>query len=426
MARTTVLWTKEEFDFCKECMKSSSTVHEAMEKIQARYPHRNYVMVRRKFQHEAVSYGDLLIKESRMSPDEIYHKIKKKDRIEELQSEIAVLRTAVKDTKAIEELIHGVAGHDFTKIPRWLQPKKQRNLTGIPFLFLSDIHHGEVVNPAQINGINTFNRAVSRARIEYTFKTAVELTVDRFNRPVFDGCVIALGGDLISGNIHEELAETNDGPVLESVIEIAELLIQGITLMADKFKRVFIPCVVGNHGRLWKKPRAKNRAIDNFEWIVYQTIAKHFYKDDRVTVLISPSADCRFNVYGVRMLLSHGDQFRGGTGIAGLFSPIMLGLARKQMRQQAIEAPFDTMLIGHFHQLIQTDRLIVNGSVKGADEYSFSLNVPLEPPKQALFIVHPDHGITYRCPVICDGYEKDRKAFDLAMFGSKQKYKSSR
>ena len=426
MLKQHTFWTNEEFTHLKECVKSSETLLDATKKHKEKYPFRTYTMCQNKFKHEGFHYGDMLMKPA-PSVDVVHEEIKKKDRVRELENELAVLRTAVKDTRAIEELIHGVGGHDFTKLPSWLQPKRQRNLTGMPVLFLSDIHHGEVVDPSQINYINTFNREISKRRMEFTFKTAVELLLERFSKPLFDGIVCVLDGDIVSGNIHEELSETNDGPILLSVVEITEILIQGISMLADRFGRVFVPCVVGNHGRLWKKPRAKNRAMDNFEWIVYNYIAKHFKDDDRVNVVIPNGPDVQYPIYDVKFLQTHGDQFRGGTGIAGLFSPIMLGMARKQSRQQSVKMPFDVMLIGHWHQLIMTEKLIINGSVKGMDEYAYQLNVPAEEPRQALFVVHPDHGITYRIPVICNGYEKkDKPNFELnnavteQLFGKKK------
>jgi hypothetical protein len=405
--RRHVYWSKEEMDFAKKCVSSSNSLLEATEKHKKKFPNRTYTMMQNKFKHDGIHYGDLLQKPS---PQQLYDTMKKKDKLVELENELAVLRTAVKDTKGIEELIHGMAGHNFTKIPKWLQPKRQRNLTGIPFLFLSDIHFGEVVDPSQINYINTFNREIGKKRMEFTFKTTVELLLDRFHKPLFDGIVCALDGDMVSGNIHEELSETNDGPILQSVIELTEILIKGITLLADKFDRVFVPCIVGNHGRLWKKPRMKNRAMDNYEWVIYNYIYKHFKDDPRVNVIIPNSPDVQYTIYDTRFCLTHGDQFRGGTGIAGLFSPIMLGMARKQSRQQSVRQPFDIMCIGHWHQLIMTEKLIINGSVKGMDEYAYSLNVPAEDPRQALFIVHPDHGITYRVPVMCNGYEKKKQS----------------
>ena len=50
-------------------------------------------------------------------------------------------------------------------------------------------------------------------------------------------------------------------------------------------------------------------------------------------------------------------------------------------------------------RLIQLQRLIVNGSLKGYDEYAYANNFGYEPPRQALWITHPTHGITFSCAV---------------------------
>lgn len=69
---------------------------------------------------------------------------------------------------------------------------------------------------------------------------------------------------------------------------------------------------------------------------------------------------------------------------------------------------YDTLLVGHFHQLLMLPRLIMNGSVKGYDEYALGINVPYEPPQQALWMVHPAHGHTWYLPVLCDAPEHRR------------------
>jgi hypothetical protein len=66
--------------------------------------------------------------------------------------------------------------------------------------------------------------------------------------------------------------------------------------------------------------------------------------------------------------------------------------------------------MGHWHQLIQLTRLIVNGSLKGYDEYAYSANFPFEVPQQALWLTHPRYGITYRMPVRLDEPRSAEKA----------------
>ena len=64
--------------------------------------------------------------------------------------------------------------------------------------------------------------------------------------------------------------------------------------------------------------------------------------------------------------------------------------------------PSTFQLAGHWHTYMHTPRIIVNGSLKGLDEYAFAGNFGFEPPQQALWITHPRKGITFRMPVYCE------------------------
>lgn len=327
---------------------------------------------------------------------------------ETLKREIKGLRDQVKavtqeavDTTRLRKLIYGMEERDPAP-PKWLVAKKARSVHGTPTLFLSDLHWGEVVFPAQVNGCNEYNLNIARARLARTFETTVRLLRDHLTGGTYDGIVVPLGGDMCSGNIHEELRETNDAQILACVADLHDNLVAGIELLADEFGKVFVPCVVGNHGRLDKKPRAKGAVRDNFEWILYHYLGKHFANDDRVTVVVSESLDYIYKVHNTTYLLTHGDQFRGGSGISGPMTPWALGDARKRKRQDAINKPYDVMIFGHWHSLFWGGGFICNGSLKGYDEYAFRSNFSFQPAMQALWITHPDRGITFQMPVLAD------------------------
>ena len=320
-----------------------------------------------------------------------------------LKSQVKDLASEAIDTTRLRTLIHGMAETD-TNPPDWLvAPSKGSNSFGTPTLFLSDLHWGERVFPAQVNGINEYSLPIARARLKRTFATTVRLLRDYLADGQYDGIVVALGGDMMYGNIHEELRETNDAHILACVADLHDHMVAGLEMMADEFGRVFVPCVVGNHGRLDKKPRAKGAARDNFEWILYHYIAKHFANDPRVHVVVSESLDYVYKVHNHTYLLTHGDQFRGGSGISGPMTPWALGDHRKRKRQDAINQPYDTMIFGHWHQLFWGNgNFICNGSLKGYDEYAFRSNFSVQEAMQALWITHPDHGITFQMPVLAD------------------------
>jgi hypothetical protein len=185
-------------------------------------------------------------------------------------------------------------------------------------------------------------------------------------------------------------------PVL---LDLWGALTWAIEALADSFGQVFVPCVTGNHGRNTHKIRAKGRNFTSFDWLLYAFLEKRFEGDDRVRFQIPDGPDCLYSVMGHRYLLTHGDQFRGGDGMIGALGPIIRGDHRKRGRNAQVGMDYDTMLLGHWHQLIQLQRLIVNGSLKGYDEYAYSNNFPFEPPRQALWLTHPHHGITFSAPV---------------------------
>jgi len=66
--------------------------------------------------------------------------------------------------------------------------------------------------------------------------------------------------------------------------------------------------------------------------------------------------------------------------------------------------------MGHYHTYIPSNDavpVIVNGALKGYDEYARSaLRVRYSRPSQALWFVHPDHGITAQWQVFLDERRK--------------------
>ena len=168
------------------------------------------------------------------------------------------------------------------------------------------------------------------------------------------------------------------------------------------FGNVFIVGVTGNHGRNTHKPRAKRRNHSNFDWLLYQILRRRFSDNERITFLIPDGPDAIFKLYSHRYCLTHGDQFRGGDGIIGPLGPITRGDIKKRSRQAQMQAGYDTLLMGHFHQLIQLHSMIVNGSLKGYDEYASQLNFKFESPRQAMWVTHPEIGITFSMPVYAE------------------------
>lgn len=320
-----------------------------------------------------------------------------------LKSYAKELEDQVLSSDSLRALLETLGAPNITPDPEWLKgASTPRSVTGTAVLFLSDIHADEVVRPEEIGDCNAYNREIFLRRMRNTFRNSISLLKGFMNAPKYDGMVCALGGDMVSGNIHDELVETNAATISQTMIVMEEELITGLGMLADEFGKVHVPCVTGNHGRMHKKPRAKQRALHNYEWSIYQRVASYFRNDSRLTFDIPDGPDAFFTVYNLRHCLTHGDQFKGGNGIGGIMIPILRGLSRKQEKQVALRDPFDVAMMGHWHQYIHTNKLVINGSMKGYDEYAGSNNFGFEPPQQALWIEHPETGVTFRMPVLCD------------------------
>ncbi|HDR9106060.1 TPA: hypothetical protein QDB04_002917 [Burkholderia vietnamiensis] len=294
--------------------------------------------------------------------------------------------------------------HTKPSIPEWLSlpatsAHAHGSVPGVPILFGSDWHWGEVVKPSEIGGVNEYNLAIARERLMRLIDTTIDLLTNHMVNPQYPGIVFALGGDMVSGNIHEELSETNDAPIMPVVLDLVDHLYIAIKRLKEVFGRVFLPCVAGNHGRNTKKVRAKEFNFQSFDWLIYQQLDRLFADDPDVVFFIPDGTDALVNIAGHRYLFSHGNQFRGGDGMVGALGPIIRGDHKKRGRNSQVGQEYDTLVIGHWHQLVQMKRVIVNGSLIGYNEYAYANNFGYEPPQQALWVSHPHHGITFSMPV---------------------------
>jgi hypothetical protein len=330
-----------------------------------------------------------------------------KDKVRMLEASINASKKESLTDHYVREKIFGLSELS-PEVPLWLTDNEAFDTwRAVPTVFLSDLHWGEVVDPKQIGNVNAYDMDIARERLKAVVDTSCRL-LDMVDGE-YPGVVVALGGDMLSGDIHEELSETNAAPMMPVFLDLLEHMTAAIKTYADRFGNVFVPCVTGNHARTSKKPRAKSRNFTNFDWLLYTLLDKQFKDDNRVVFQIPEGSDALFKIYNIKYLLTHGDQFRGGDGVIGALGPIIRGDHRKRSRNGQIDMSYDCMLLGHWHQLIQMQRLIVNGSLKGYDEYAYANNFGYEQPRQAMWLTHPEHGIIMSMPINVDRHYDDSK-----------------
>lgn len=306
----------------------------------------------------------------------------------------------------------GLFARKYNERPAWLTaaPKKATVSRGTLVAFFSDAHYGEVVRPAELAGYNAYNLAIAEGRTGRFFERTVRLARTYFAGVTYDGIVLAVGGDLVSGDIHDELVETNETSTYETVLWAVPHLAAGVELLAREFGQVHVVSAPGNHGRDSQKPRSKGRSAHNADTLIMRLVARQLAGAKGVTFDIPESFDVAFQVYDYRFTMEHGDALNAFSGAPeiGSLGPVKRGTVRKKTQYAAEGKGFEYALWGHFHQYIPaaSQEFIMNGSLKGYDEYARSRHLKPEPPQQALMLVVPEHGVTTQAPI----FVQDRPA----------------
>lgn len=331
-------------------------------------------------------------------------------KVQSLQRELKAAReqNAQDDAMAallekLTEMYGGRNTQDTVKYVRLARPSgRGRALAGVPSLCLSDLHWGECVNPQEVEYFNEYNLSIAQRRLARVFDKSQELLLTHQAGQKYEGFVCILGGDMLSGDIHDELRWTNEIPTLDAIMDLADHLSDGLCQLSENFETVYVPCVVGNHGRKDRKPTAKLKVRENFDWLLYRIlqrivtakVAKRNRGNCNVSFDIADSADLRYDIYNTRYLLTHGDQFNWSGGIGGIFPGLMKTDLKKRVRQMVYgRGGYDVLVMGHWHTLRYLNNIIVNGTLKGIDEYTYISNFEVEGPMQGMWITHPELGI---------------------------------
>lgn len=608
--------------------------------------------------------------------------------VQRLNADIRALQREADTAEKIRTEIFNIAART-PEPPAWLRSVvRNQGARGTPMTLWSDWHFGEVVRPEEVGGVNEFNADVCAARVKRLVDTTVDLCFNHMGRSStrYPGIVVGLNGDLITGDIHAELTETNDRTPQQQINDLTDLIASAIEELASKFGHVFVACEPGNHGRGTLKPRMKGRVycldaetpilrrdlkwvpagslevgdpiigfdehqthargrryqtaevthseiveadtikitlrsgqvfwatpehkflahggkgnttakwisaaemlrqfvggrknrgtwkIDRFldtwafdtsreagylagvfdgegtlacgthkrdgtaraqisitqynnacleetkrclrqlsfdfneaivlnrynkqchyltlrggmaevvrflgqvrpqrllakwmrfdnaprsmcrkladeivdvspggkrkiamissssktymsagyashntshEWVIYTNLERHFRKDKRIVIHVPAETDSYFKVYNHRFLMTHGDSLgvKGGDGIIGAIGPIMRGAIKTGRSEAQIGRDFDTLLLGHWHQMLWLPGIIVNNALKGYDEFArLALRAPYSRPSQALWFVHPEHGITARWEVFLEGRKQAEEQNEWVTF----------
>ncbi len=266
----------------------------------------------------------------------------------------------------------------------------------------SDWHVEERVDPQTVNGLNEYNPEIAEARAQTYFKNLLKLVRKERQDVAIDTLILHVGGDLVSGYIHEELEESNYLSPVEAVQFAKRLILGGLKFLKEdgEFKRIVVPTSYGNHGRSGKKLRVSTGHKNSFEWMIYRDMAGLLANDDVISFQVVDGYFNYVECFGQWLRFHHGDAIKYGGGIGGVTIPLLRYLARVNMQR-----PATADFLGHFHQLTpysRSNRFVVNGSLIGFNSYAQRIGASPEPPLQSFHLFDAKHGFTISAPIIVE------------------------
>jgi hypothetical protein len=259
----------------------------------------------------------------------------------------------------------------------------------------SDWHVEEIVHAHQTGGRNQYDLDIADVRVRRFFEGVQWLIECNRARFAIRDCVLWLGGDLLSGYIHEELQEGNQLSPVETLLWLQARIVSGIQYLLDdgELDRLHVVCSYGNHGRTTDRPRVGTGAANSYEWLLYQQLAA-VVTDPRVTWQIAPGAHEWMQVYDFTMHFHHGDDVKFAGGVGGLAVPLLKRVAKwDEIR------PARYHVIGHYHQRRDFERALTNGSLIGLNAYAIKVGAGYEPPEQSFFLLDSKRGKCMVSPV---------------------------
>lgn len=297
------------------------------------------------------------------------------DETELLRHEVQRLKNALKRNRKVDielEKIQVAVAEAVDQLPMGyrppplLEPGNSQGTTGV--LLFSDLHLGEVVDAEAMNGFNEYNTEIAKDRVEKLAESLLSHVAHSTDQ--MTELQIWCLGDNLSGEIHQELDVTNDYPLVEQGWIFGNLLKDFVGGLAPHFPHINVAGVVGNHPRLRKQPAAK-QVHNNMDWMSYKIAEAGLENLTNVS--------CSFPRAGKQVvpflggeknaLLWHGDGVRSsmpGVPWGGIMRRV--NEMGKQYAQRDIL--IDYYASGHVHQLNWVSQyILVNGSVKGPDEY---------------------------------------------------------
>jgi len=325
-------------------------------------------------------------------------KDKANNRLAEKEKEVSKkYRGALKEIHSLEREMDALL--EIKKSKNVHQIKSRRSVTSEATVVVcaSDWHVEETVLKSKVSGLNEYNLDIAKERANQLFVKAVKLTrKEQQDIPIKD-MVLFLGGDFLSGSIHEELLSNCSLRPIEAVLYAQELIESGIRYITKLSElKLTVVCACGNHSRITGKTHISQEQGNSLEYFMYHTLRQRL-ESERVHFVIGDGYHVYLDIYGKTFRFHHGSSLRYAGGVGGITIPVNKAIAQWNKGKVAARDIF-----GHFHQYMPMSNFCANGSLIGYNAYAVSIKADFERPQQAFFLMDRVRGVTVHIPILFD------------------------
>lgn len=267
----------------------------------------------------------------------------------------------------------------------------------------TDSHMGAMQEADEIEGLNTYNPEICRRR-NIGFATT-SLDYFQMMRHAYNVKELhwILTGDLISGDIHDELKITNAFPSPMQVAQAGKLHAEQGAMLAPHFDKIVIHFIAAdNHARLTKKPQQAEAGMNSLNYLVGVLMKEYLARHSNIDFRLYPVSEKVVAVENTQYLCTHGHNIQGWMGVpwygierqVGRESTARLAHIMRAQTDKLVEMArkigFHKLLHGHFHTYFNHPLFTASASVQGTTTLDHSKGRYCEP-GQSAWLVHPKY-----------------------------------
>ena len=267
-------------------------------------------------------------------------------------------------------------------------------------ILMADIGDWQVglhVRPEDTMHLGGYSFEIFQERLKY-FCEKVLIVYEEFVRvrPI-KRLIINGVGDLLEGvNIYKGQSWFTDLELQRQLHETVTAVGFFLRDLGKRIPEVTMYAVWGNHGRIGQKGELPPRC--NAEYMMLLELQRYIRQLKNVQLFVSKCPLLAYDCMGQIHLLAHGDKTRGWMGIP------FYGLSRDTLKYvNLLQLVISCVHYGHHHRRADwsesATELFLNGAMCGPTILSVDDIKAAEIPSQNLFLVHPDHGVSWRVPI---------------------------